>query len=440
MSRYSRLVPILSRLGLGRPELRAWAMYDWANSAFVTTVITAVFPAYFAAVACAGAPGDVATDRLAFGTAIALALIAILSPILGALADRAPIKKRMLLVFTTMGVIVTALLATVGAGEWQWGLALFGLGNIAANGAFVFYDSLLPHIAAPDELDRVSTAGYALGYVGGGVLLVVNAMMLQHPGWFGLADKTAAAKWCFVTVAAWWAIFAIPIFRGVREPHGLRDAAPRVRGLALVPAAFRDLMATFRELRRYRQAMLLLCAFLVYNDGIGTIQRMALIYGAAIGLKTGAMITALIIAQFVGIPATFGFGWLAGVIGTRRAIFVGLAAFVVVSVLGYFMSTAREFYLLAALVGLVQGGTQALSRSLFARMIPKAKSSEFFGLFGVFEKFAGIFGPTVFGAISALFSSRAAILSVIGFFVIGAALLALVDVEAGQRAVADENS
>ncbi len=431
-------MPFLSRIGLGRPELRAWAMYDWANSAFVTTVITAVFPVYFASVACAGISDNVATDRLAFGTAIALAIIAVISPILGAVADRAPIKKRMLGFFTIAGVTVTALLATVGKGDWVWGLVLFGLGNMAANGAFVFYDSLLPHVAREDELDAVSTAGYALGYIGGGVLLVVNAQMLQHPGWFGLADQSAAARWSFVTVAVWWALFSIPIFRRVPEPH--HTGPERVRGLAIVPTAFRDLMATFRELRRYRQALVLLLAFLFFNDGIGTIQRMALIYGRAIGLKTGAMITALIIAQFVGIPATFGFGWLAGKIGTRRSIFVGIAVFMGVSVLGYFMETEAEFYLLAGMVGLVQGGTQALSRSLFASMIPKAKSSELFGLFGVFEKFAGIFGPLVFGAaVWAFGSSRLAILSVILFFALGAALLALVDVREGQATAAEAN-
>jgi MFS transporter, UMF1 family len=435
-------VSLLSRIGLGRPELRAWAMYDWANSAFVTTVISALYPPYFQAVACKGATPEVATTRLALGTTIALAVIAVLSPILGAIADRAPIKKRMLAAFTGAGVVASALLATVGTGDWVWGLVLFGLGNIAANGAFVFYDSLLPHIAREDELDRVSTAGYALGYVGGGVLLVVNAVMVMKPGWFGLADAGAAVRWSCVTVAIWWAAFATPLFRRVPEPRRAeaRGGAGE-RGLAIVPAAFRDLADTFRELRRYRQALLLLAAFLVYNDGIGTIIRMSTSYGASLHLAPGAMVTALIVVQFVGIPASFGFGWLAGKIGTRRAIFAGLAVYGVVSVYGYFLTTATDFFVLAAMVGLVQGGTQALSRSLFASMIPRAKSSEFFGLFAVFEKFAGIFGPAVFAAATAIAgSARPAILSVIAFFAIGAVLLALVDVKAGQRIAAEANA
>jgi UMF1 family MFS transporter len=433
-------VPILDRIGLGRPELRAWAMYDWANSAFVTTIIAGLFPPYFAAVACKGVPQDVATFRLAAGTSIALALIAILSPILGAIADRAPIKKKMLAGFTIAGVVISVLLGTVGTGDWILGIVLFGLGNIAANGAFVFYDSLLPHVAKDDELDKVSAAGYALGYLGGAVLLVINALMVMHPGWFGLADKGAAVRWSCVTVGVWWAVFAIPLFRRVPEP-AVAPTVVRAGGAAVIGAAFRDLAQTFRELRRYRQAMLLLVAFLIYNDGIGTIIRMATVYGNEIGLDAGAMITALILVQLVGIPATFGFGWLAGKIGTRRAIFIGIVVYCGVAIYGYFLRTAADFYVLAGMVGLVQGGTQALSRSLFASMIPKAKSSEFFGLFAVFEKFAGIFGPAVFAAATAAFgSSRPAILAIIGFFIVGGVLLATVDVRGGQAAVEAANA
>ncbi len=433
-------MPLLDRIGLGRPELRAWAMYDWANSAFVTTIIAGLFPPYFAAVACQGAPQDVATFRLALGTSIALAFIAVLSPILGALADRAPIKKKMLAGFTTLGVLTSAALATVGTGDWVLGIVLFGVGNIAANGAFVFYDSLLPHVAREDELDRVSAAGYALGYVGGAVLLLINAMMVMHPDWFGLADKGAAVRWSCVTVAVWWAVFAIPLFRRVPEP-AVAPALDGPRGRAMVGAAFRDLGHTFRELRRYRQALLLLVAFLIYNDGIGTIIRMATVYGNEIGLDAGAMITALILVQLVGIPATFGFGWLAGRIGTRPAIFLGIAVYCGVAIYGFFLQTQADFFVLAGLVGLVQGGTQALSRSLFARLIPRARASEFFGLFAVFEKFAGIFGPAVFAAATAIFgSSRPAILSIIAFFLVGGALLAMVDVKAGQAAAEAANA
>jgi len=434
---------LLGRLALDRKPTRAWVMYDWANSAFVTIVVTALFAPWFighyAGPDATESARAEATGALALTTTIALVLIAVASPLLGAIADHAPIKKRMLAMFTAIGASATALLWFVGPDDWRLALVLFAIGNIAANGAFVFYDALLPHVARPDELDRVSTAGYALGYVGGGVLLAINVATILKPGLFGLAGKDAAVRLAFVMTAAWWTFFAIPLFRHVPEPA--LPTAQVARGTAAIRAGIADLTHTWRELRRFPQAAMLLLAFLVYNDGVGTIIRMAVAYGTEIGFKDTDLIIAILIVQFVGIPASFGFGQLAGRIGTRRAIFLGLSLYCVVSVLGYFMSAPLHFYLLSGLVGLVQGGVQALSRSLFASMIPRHKSSEFFGLFAVFEKFAGIMGPAIFFALNAMFgSSRPAILGVIAFFVLGAALLSRVDVAAGQRAAAEANA
>jgi MFS transporter, UMF1 family len=292
---------------------------------------------------------------------------------------------------------------------------------------------LLPHIASDKEMDRVSSAGYALGYVGGGLLLVVNLLWIVKPGWFGLPDSGFASRLSFLSVAVWWVVFSIPLFRRVNEPPIKPDAAALAAG-NLVRASFVQLSDTLRELRQYRQAALMLLAFLIYNDGIGTIIRMAGLYGAEMHLPRNALIGAIVMVQFVGIPFAVLFGKLAGRIGAKRAIFLSLVVYVIISVLGYRMTTAREFYLLAFLVGTVQGGSQALSRSLFATMVPRHKSSEFFGFFAVFEKFAGIFGPALFAVTAALTgSSRNAILSVIVFFVVGAALLARVDVKEGQR-------
>jgi MFS transporter, UMF1 family len=425
---------LLERLALHRPELRAWAYYDLANSAFVTVIITAIFPTFFAKVAAAELPRAVATGRFGLASTISLAVIAILSPILGALADHAPIKKRFLAGFMVLGAGATAALALVGTGDWVFALVLFGLGNIGATGSFVFYDSLLPHIASDDEVDRVSTAGYALGYLGGGVLLAFLLVLVQKPAWFGVADSATASRIGFALVALWWVVFAVPLFRRVREPPAILRA-DRARGARLVRASFAGLLVTFRELRRFRHALLLLLAFLVYNDGIGTIIRMAVIYGEEIGLQTGHLIAAVLITQFIGIPFTFLFGQLAGRLGTKPSIYLGLVVYCAVSTLGYFMTSAAHFYALAALVGLVQGGVQALSRSLFATMIPRARSSEMFALFGVFEKFAGIFGPALFVFIQWLTgSSRNGILSVIAFFLVGGFLLHFVDVVEGRRA------
>jgi UMF1 family MFS transporter len=424
----------MAKLGLDRPELRAWAMYDWANSAFQCTIITAVFPVYYSSVAAAGLPGSVATARFATATTLALSFIALVSPVLGAYADFAGAKKRMLAACMAVGVAATAAMVLVGRGDWRLAEWLFVIANIGISGSFVFYDSLLPHVAREDEMDRVSSAGYALGYLGGGLLLVVNLLWIVKPHWFGLPDAGAASRLSFLSVAIWWVVFSIPLFRTVPEPPAHPDAkALRARGA--LRSSFVQLFDTLRELRRYRQAALMLLAFLIYNDGIGTIIRMAGLYGAELKLPESALIGAIVMVQFVGIPFAFLFGHVAERIGAKRSIFVALVVYVCISILGYRMTEGWQFFLLAFLVGTVQGGSQALSRSLFASMVPRDKSSEFFGFFAVFEKFAGIFGPALFAiTVHSTGSSRNAILSVIAFFVVGAGLLAMVDVAEGQRA------
>jgi UMF1 family MFS transporter len=429
---------LLSRVGLNRRELRAWAMYDWANSAFQCTIITAVFPVYYSTVAARGLAGAEATARFATATTIALTFIALISPVLGAYADFAGAKKRMLAGCMGVGVLATASMVFIGAGDWRLAEWLFVLANIGISGSFVFYDSLLPHIAADDEMDRVSSAGYALGYLGGGVLLLINLLWILKPHWFGLADSGIASRLSFLSVAIWWVAFSIPLFRHVPEPPTKPDA-DAMRAGGPLKASVIQLVDTIREFRSYRQAALMLLAFLIYNDGIGTIIRMAGLYGAELKLPDSALIGAIVMVQFVGIPFAFLFGQLAAWIGAKRASFLSLIVYVVISIVGYRMTEAWQFYLLAFLVGTVQGGSQALSRSLFATMVPRHKSSEFFGFFAVFEKFAGIFGPALFAVtVSLTGSSRQAILSVIAFFVVGAILLAMVDVEAGQRAARKE--
>src|SRR5262245_59762799 len=423
---------LLDRLGLGTRELRAWAMYDWANSAFQTTIIAAVFPIYFQKVAADGLPGPVATSRFEWGTTGSILIVAIVAPLLGSVADRAPLKKRLPAVFLAIGATATLAMFFIARGEWVFALSLFIAGNVGVAGSIVFYESLLPHIAPPDRLDRVSTAGYAIGYIGGGVLLGINIAMMSKPEWFLLPDRDTAVRASLASVAVWWVVFSIPLFRRVPEPairaHGAHPGA----GLA---GAVRGLLATLRELRRYKQAFLLLLAFLLYNDGIQTIIRMATIYGTEIGLNDNAMIGALLITQFIGIPFAFLFGVIAQKIGAKTAVFGGLAVYALITVLGYFMTTSTHFFALAIMVGTVQGGTQALSRSLFASMIPKHKSSEFFAFFGVFERYAGVLGPAVFAWVVAhTGTSRNAILSVLAFFILGALLLTRVNVAEGRAA------
>ena len=437
-------LPLLSRLGLDRPELRAWATYDWAASAVQTTIMVAVFPIYFVKVAGAELPASSATQRLATVNTLALVVIALISPMLGAISDYKGTKKRLLAVFMFIGVAAIGGMFFIRRGEIDLASALFLVSMIGVAGSFVFYEALLPHIARPEEIDRVSSAGYAVGYVGGGLLLALNLAWILKPAWFGLpsgpdlseAQATLPIRLAFVSVAVWWVVFSLPLFRRVPEPP------PRLEpdehpGESPVRMAFVRMAETFRELRGYRQAFLMLVAFLIYNDGIQTIIRMATAYGTELGIGQNSLIAAILLVQFIGFPCTLLFGTLAGRIGAKRAIFLGLVAYTVISVLGYFMKNATHFYVLAGFVGVVQGGTQALSRSLFASMIPPHKSGEFFGFFSVFEKFAGIFGPLIFaGTIAATGSSRNAMLSVIAFFVIGAVILAFVDIEEGRRAAA----
>jgi MFS transporter, UMF1 family len=425
---------LLERLGLGRQDLRAWAMYDWANSAFQTTIIAAVFPIYYSRVVAADLPPAAATSRFAWATTIAILIVAIVAPLLGAIADFAAIKKKLLAVFLAIGAGATAAMFWISRGDWQLALVLFVIGNVGVAGSIVFYESLLPHLVSEDQLDRVSSAGYAVGYLGGGALLAINLLMIQKPELFGIPDAGVATRLSFVSVAVWWTVFSIPLFRRVPEPPRRLEPDEEPTANILV-TGWRRLVETFRELRRYRQAFLMLLAFLLYNDGIQTMIRMATTYGSEIGLPENAMITALLMTQFIGVPCAFLFGAVAERIGAKTAVFAGLSVYSVITILAYYTTTATHFFLLATLVGTVQGGTQALSRSLFASMIPRHKSSEFFAFFSVFERYAGVLGPAVFAwVVSRTGSGRSAILSVLVFFVLGAFILTFVDVDEGRRA------
>lgn len=409
---------------------RAWILYDWANSAFVTTVVTAVYPVYFQEVAAAGLSRPQATTIYAGATTVALVLVAVLGPILGSIADERAARKRLLAWFTVMGAGSSIGLAAVGKGDWPLGAALFIVGNLGWAGSLVFYDALLPHLARGDAADRLSSAGYALGYLGGGLLLAFNLLTIQKPQLFGLADASQASRLSFAAVGVWWLVFSLPLFRHVPEPPA-RPSDGVVRG------PFARFAATLRDLRRYRQAFLLLVAILLFTDGVSTIIRMATIYGAEVGVPRSGLIGAVLLVQFLGIPFAFLFGRLAGKLGARGGIFLGIAIYSVASLCGFFLQTERGFYLLAALVAIAQGGTQALSRSLFASVVPAHRSAEFFGFFALADKFAGVLGPLLFGVTVALAgSTRWAVLSVLFFFVAGGLVLARVDVERGRREAA----
>jgi MFS transporter, UMF1 family len=431
-------MPLLERLGLHRPELRAWAMYEWATTGMWAVIVAAIFPIYYRSVLAADLTREQADWGFSLATTLGIVLVAVVAPFLGAITDRAAIKKPLLGAFAALGIAGAGLLFFAQEGNWLLGLFFFVLVNIGANGSIVFYDALLPHIARSDEVDRVSTGAFAIGYLGAGLLLAFCLLMIQMPHLFGLPEEgTLPVRLSFVAVAAWWLVFSIPLFRTVSEPRA--ELAPgEVIDTGTLRFAVNRIKRTFKELRSYRNAFIFLIAYLVYGDGIGTIIRMAAYYGEQIGIGQGHMIGAIVMVQFIGVPFAFLFGMLAGRIGTKPSIFVGLAVYCCVTVLGYFMTTAAHFWALAVLVGMVQGGTQALSRSLFASLIPAYKSGELFGFYGVMDKFAGMVGPTVFAAVGAATgSSRFGILSIMIFFLVGGAILWLVDVDEGRQVARD---
>jgi len=418
--------------------VNAWCMYDWANSAFATTIIAALLPIFFRRVSTALLPPDqhhIATSIWGYISALSMLLVAFLALILGPVADYGSAKKRFLAVFAGIGVLFTSLLALTGVGDWLWTAAFFILAEIGFAVGEVFYDAMLPAIAGPDEIDAVSARGYALGYLGGGILLGLNIVMiwflpktLIHPG--AEPVPLLGMQLSFLSVGVWWGAFSVPIFRRVPETGGENR---RLLGENFTAIAFRRLRVTFSQIRRHRQLFLFILAFWFYNDGIGTIIKMAAAYGDEIGIGVMDLIGALMLTQIVGIPFSIGFGKLAGRIGAKRCILIGIGAYVLISIGGFFMVRAVHFWILAGMVGLVQGGTQALSRSLFGAMVPRSKSAEFFGFYNISGKFAGILGPAVFGLVGQLGkTSRLGILSLVIFFVVGGILLYRVDVEEGK--------
>lgn len=426
-----------------RKTINAWAMYDWANSAFATTILAAVFPVFYGGVAGANLSPVKASSYFGYTNSIAMLAVAVLAPLLGAVADHCGARKRFVAAFAGLGILFTAAMVFIGEGDWLLASCLFIGGSVGFAGGNIFYDSLLPHVARPEDIDQVSARGYATGYLGGGLLLAINLVMIKPSviglnSFFGFANPEWGIRLAFLSVALWWALFSIPLFRRVTEPPPSRRAGEAANAIR---ASFQRLGRTFRDLRRYRQLFLFLIAFWLYNDGIGTIIHMAAIFGKEIGIGEGHLIGSLLMVQFVGIPCALGFGRLARHLGAKPGILLALGGYALISIGGYFMTTPLHFWLLALAVALVQGGAQALSRSLYGAMSPKAKTGEFFGFYDVSSKFAGILGPTLFGVVGTLFgSSRLSILSLIVFFVVGAMLLLRLDEREGIRVAREEDA
>jgi len=405
-----------------RSQIWAWALYDWANSAFSTTVMAGFFPVFFKQYWSAGTPVTESTFQLGVANSLSSIIIVLLAPLLGAIADRGGTRKHFLLAFTLMGAICTAGLYAVEKGDWQMAAIFYMLATVGFAGSLIFYDALLINVAHHDDLHRVSAFGFALGYLGGGVLFAFNVAMTLAPGLFGLADAAEAVRISFVTVAVWWILFTVPLMLKVHEPRGTRG-----EGNALV-AGWRRLSATFREVRALRNVFLFLIAYWCYIDGVDTVIRMAVDYGLALGFPSESLIVALLIVQFVGFPAAIIYGHLGVKYGPKLGLYFGIVVYSGVVAWGTQMTTVEEFYVMAGVIGLVQGGIQSLSRSLYARLIPPEKSAEFFGFFNIMGKFAAILGPLLVGWTAvATENSRLSLLSLLILFGLGAWFLRGVD-------------
>lgn len=410
-----------------RAAQRGWCLYDWANSAFATSVVAAILPAYFAETAGRQITPHLATAWWGYASAAAMLIAAFAGPAIGALADRSGRRKPPLLGCVVVGTIATFLLAFVPAGDWRLMLLVFGVAFIAFASGNVLYDSLLPSVARPDEMDRLSARGFAWGYLGGGLLLALHLAWILAPRRFGLSSSDAAVRLAFASVALWWLGFSIPLFRGVREIPRARAAGERV------PTPFetlRRIAHTFASLRRDPALFRFLVAFWLYSDGIGTVIKMATVYGSEAGIGRTDLIGALLMVQIVAAPASLAFGRLSEWIGPKRAVAIGLLGYVGITMLGFFLARPWHFWLLAFLVALFQGGTQALSRSMFASLVPRERAGEMFGFYSVSEKMAGVVGPLLFGVVAQISGhGRLAVLTLLPFFLVGAWLLLGVDLE-----------
>ncbi len=412
-----------------RPVL-AWALYDWANSAFALAVLTAFVPVMLAGAWNDGAPSTVTTFRLGMANGLASLIVVVLAPMLGAMTDQARRRKPWLALFTMQGVVATAVLAGIGPGGWQLAMLAFVLASVGFFAANSLYDAMLIDVALPLEYDRVSALGYALGYLGGALLFTISVILLASPATFGLESQSAAIRLTFILVGIWWAVFSVPLLLWVKERH----AAPPPAGSAFL-AGLRQLRSTVRSLRSERNLLWFLAAYWLYIDGVYTIIKMAVDYGLSQGLSATDVTGAILLTNFLGFPAALAFGVLGERIGPRPAIFLALSVYVVATVLAVFLTTALQFYALAATIGLVQGGVQSLSRSLFARLIPPSKSGEYFGFYNMLGKFSSILGPVLAGTVALVSGSqRVAILSIVVLFLSGLWLLTRVQVPSVRAA------
>ena len=421
-----------------KKSIYSWALYDWANSAFATTVMAGFFPIFFAQYWSNPEDLSISTFYLGLGNSVASIIVVLLAPILGAIADRGTYKKRFLVFFAFLGILMTAGLALISQGMWQIALLTYVIATVGFSGANTFYDSLLPAVSNKDNVDYVSGLGYALGYIGGGILIVINFFMITSPSFFGFADDVEGIKWSFISVALWWAIFSIPILLFVKEPKYHKAET----SLQTIKSGFKQLKNTFNEIRHLKVVFTFLIAYWLYIDGVDTTVRMAADFGITLGFDSTTIMGALVLVQFIAFFATLFYVKFAEKIGIKNAIYFAIAAYMVIIFSGYFVTEAWHFYVIAGMIGCFQGGIQTLSRSLYARIIPENKSAQFFGFFNMWGKFAAVIGPLLMGSVTLILSNtiddqvlsaRIGLQSIMILFILGALVFSKVNISEGEK-------
>lgn len=414
----------------------SWALYDWANSAFITSVVVVFYPMLLQEYWNTDVSSGTRTFQLGIANAVASITVLILSPILGSISDASNAKKRFLLFFMLTGALATAGLYFVDQGNWFMALFIFVLGNIGFAGSNTFYDSLLVGVGKREDYDSISAFGFAIGYLGGGILLIINFAMATWPTSFGFETSMDAARFAFITVAIWWILFSIPLFKNVKEPA--RVASGSI--ISNIGPGLRQLKNTFKEIRNLKVVGLFLLAYFLYIDGVDTIIKMANDFAIAINLDPVKLIGAFLVTQFVGFPAAIIYGIVGRRVGIKKAILFGVIVYACVTIYATQMDSVPEFYILAIVIGLIQGGVQSLSRSFYARIIPVKKAGEFFGFYNMLGKFAAILGPLLVGMTAKLTENpQLSILSLIVLFIAGGLLLLRVDVQEGERMAMELN-
>lgn len=400
----------------------SWALYDFANSAYATTVMAGLYPIFYKSFWSTGLSESESTFYLGLANSSASLVIVLLAPLLGAIADKAGLRKRMLLSLAFFGCLNTAILGLIPAGHWPVAALIYAMATIGFSGSVVFSDALLTQVCESRWYTQASSLGYALGYLGGGLLFLINALMITQYQWFGFNSMDSATQWSFISVAVWWMLFSIPLWLFVTEQQGTHLPI-----LMLFQSGVREVMTTLRHIRQYKIVFLFLISYWFYIDAVDTIIRMAVDYGMALGLRPVDLIKALLLTQFIGFPAAILYGYLGERIGNKSGLMLGLVVYLGVILWAYQMQTTAEFYWLAAVIGLVQGGIQALSRAFFAQLIPTQRAAEFFGFYNIIGKFSVIIGPVLLGAVTLISGDhRLAILSIAILLLIGMALLAKV--------------